>query len=64
MRLCAPFWKLHDWQSWVVTRRVQMMCQYLVHGVPLGEPAPDGVRMWQERECRRCGYRQTRATDA
>jgi len=61
---CTPFWRRHRWLRWSVTRRVEVLTQYTVYGVKLGEPMRTGGRMYQERECSRCGCRQTRSAEA
>jgi hypothetical protein len=61
--LCSPFWKLHLWRPWIAVRRVQMQTQRLLSGIPIGEPYNDGIRIYQERQCARCGVTQARKKD-
>jgi hypothetical protein len=63
MSMCAPFWKPHDWAPWIATKRVELLTQRSGYGVPVGEPYKTGERIYQERQCRRCGWKQIRTLD-
>jgi len=64
--MCSPFWKLHQWRPWTAARRVIVYTQYVsgLTGETVGAPMETGQRVYQQRECGRCGRIQTRAVNA
>lgn len=61
---CRPFWKLHAWGRWMTTRRYQIETQPVYAGIKVGDPYLSGEEFVQERECQRCGMKQSRKVKA